>query len=205
MTKELNVKRNITLDVANIATIISKKVSLSCGVSTYKHLLHIELESDDYKNNLCKFYNVRRNDEWCNESFEVFAECKKEKENGAIITLETILRKLNEKQHIDKFEKSFASKMFATLDSSKPIIDRHVINHFNLSFISGDFETRLKNILLQYEFLEEQYNTFLQTEEGKSAIAEFDKEFINDTDISAIKKLDFLVLWKEQLNRLEKK
>ena len=42
MTKELNVKRNITLDVANIATVISKKVSLSCGVSTYKNRSHLK-------------------------------------------------------------------------------------------------------------------------------------------------------------------
>lgn len=192
--------RNIALNAQSVSGALTKTLAECCGIVTYKRLLNIDPTSDDYKTTFCSFYNVvGRSTAWRNAFFEVFADCKSQMENRNTVTLRTILIKMHEKDGIDYFETSFATKMLAMLDPSKPIIDKFVTKHCALNFTnSRNFEERLENAVEQYEILEQSYREFLETEQAAVAIREFDGTFPEHTDISTVKKIDFLIMWKEK-------
>ena len=194
---------DISLNSENTITTITKTLAECCGVATYKRLLdNIDLENEEYRKAFCNFYNVvGRSGAWRNAFFEVFIDCKNQKDNGNEVSIRTILQKLHEKDDIENFEISFATKMLAMLDTSKPIVDKFVTKHCELNFLNGgEFAERLENAVEQYEILQQKYRVFLNTENAANAIHEFDNTFPEYTDISAVKKIDFLIMWKEKFN-----
>ena len=195
--------REISINSENTLITIRKTLAESCGVATYKWLLdNLDLENEKYRTAFCNFYNVvGRSGAWRNAFFEVFIDCKNLKDNGNEVSIRTILQKLHEKDDIENFEISFATKMLAMLDTSKPIVDKFVKKHCELNFLNGGvFEARLENAVEQYEILEQLYKEFMNTENAANTIREFDSTFPEYTDISAVKKIDFLIMWKEKFN-----
>ena len=194
---------DISLNSENTITTITKTLAECCGIATYKRLLdNIDLENEEYRKAFCNFYNVvGRSGAWRNAFFEVFIDCKNQKDNGNEVSIRTILQKLHEKDDIENLEISFATKMLAMLDTSKPIVDKFVTKHCELNFLNGGaFAERLENAVEQYEILQQKYRVFLNTENAANAIHEFDNAFPEYTDISAVKKIDFLIMWKEKFN-----
>jgi hypothetical protein len=88
---------------------------LLCDVST----------SDEFQRRFSGFYRVRRNSHWKLEYFKLLEFSKL---NG--IDFPSALREIN--CRCGGLEASFASKLVATLDLSKPVIDKFVLRYFGM-------------------------------------------------------------------------
>jgi hypothetical protein len=93
-----------------------------------------------------------------------------------------------------RVEASFASKLVATLDPSKPVIDKFVLAHFELRLPRcGVSNQGLKTIHL-YRELCDKYHAFLQGLTGGMIRKLFDERY-PWSEVSELKKLE-LVLWQ---------
>ncbi len=96
-----------------------------------------------------------------------------------------------------RLEMSFVSKMVALVDPKYPIWDSVVTKgHFGIMAPYANVKNRLQKGIEKYEQYCQRYDTYMQTAEAKTKIAEFEKLFPG-TEITDVKKLDFM-LWQER-------
>src|ERR1700756_1787179 len=91
-------------------------------------------------------------------------------------------------------EASFASKLVATLDASKPVIDKFVFEHFAMRLPRWGSVDREEKTIELYRELCEKYRVLLQSPTGKLIRELFDLRYPN-SEVSELKKVD-LVPWK---------
>jgi hypothetical protein len=94
-----------------------------------------------------------------------------------------------------RYEPSFASKLVATLDPSKPIWDAYVLansGHKRPLYSNKEKMALAKGV---YQSIEHWYARFLASEDGKRCIHEFDSLVENRAGITDLKKVDF-ILWQ---------
>lgn len=96
-----------------------------------------------------------------------------------------------------RLEMSFASKMVAMVDPTYPIWDSVVTKgHFGIVAPYAYEKNRLQKGIEKYKLYCQRYATYMQTEEAKEKLAEFERLFPK-TEITDVKKLDFM-LWQER-------
>lgn len=96
-----------------------------------------------------------------------------------------------------RLEMSFVSKMLAMVEPEYPIWDSVVTKgHFKIIAPYANAKNRLQQGIERYDQYCRNYSSYMQTEEGKKKIEEFDRLF-PQTGISDVKKLDF-ILWQER-------
>lgn len=134
------------------------------------------------------FYRVRRNEAWRAEYFRLMADFQKR----TTPTFGEILLRLY--QATGQIEASFASKMIATLDADMPIWDSRILKVLNLKLTGKTPELKLSNAVILYDRICRWYKAFLQTENAKNMIRQFDSEFPEFQNMSSMKKIDF-ILW----------
>jgi len=93
-----------------------------------------------------------------------------------------------------RVEASFASKLVATIDPSRPIIDKYVLKNLDENLPYTYARNRISRIIEIYSTVEMKMLELCQSPVGQETIALFDLKFPQNT-ISSMKKLDF-VLWK---------
>jgi hypothetical protein len=96
--------------------------------------------------------------------------------------------------HTGRIEASFASKLVATLDPSKPVIDRFVLEHFELHLPRRGLSDRERKTNDLYYDLCDKYRVFIQSPTAKMIRDLFDSRHPN-SEVSELKKID-LVLWQ---------
>lgn len=133
---------------------------------------------------------ARKTEEWKNNFFEVFESCTSKS------TFEEILKSLSEKSHIQNCEASFASKILATINPEKPILDSKILKYLGLQTGGNNKKERLENALKAYNQIEKWYEEYLKSEEAKSCIQYFDELFPKYKNISSVKKIDFFIWGK---------
>lgn len=169
--------------------ILEEALSRSFGLPRYIEIMTGNPETPEFQIMFNGYYKVRRNTDWQSKYYALFTEAKKNPEN---FTFERILRKLYEETLM--VEASFSSKMLATIDPSKPIWDRYVLKNLGLQLRGKDAESKLENAIDLYSKIEEWYNSYLNSSEGKENIRVFDLMLPDYAAISNIKKIDCL-LW----------
>lgn len=107
------------------------------GLGRYQWLqarvLKCDVTSDrEFQRRFDAFYRVRRNSEWRREFFALMEKSKSGGTNFSE-TLQGVYRSTG------RIEASFASKLVATLDPSKPVIDTFVLRCFELRLPYGGF------------------------------------------------------------------
>ena len=133
------------------------------------------------------FYRVRRDSIWKTQYFDLMESAKA---NG--IEFPEALRELS--QRCGTVEASFASKLVATLDPSKPVIDKFVLEYFELQLPRwGSHDRELKTVGL-YRELCDKYGALMQSPTGNLIREQFDGRYPN-LGVSELKKVD-LVLWQ---------
>ncbi len=93
---------------------------------------------------------------------------------------------------------SFASKIVATVNPNKPIIDRIVLRHFKISRPSyGDLKHKICKSINTYNEIKEEYLKFLKLKLGEELLDIFNNRIKqqHNFNITNIKKLDF-ILWQ---------
>ena len=176
----------------DVNQVLQDRLASSMGLDKYKTIMGIVNTVDvsidaDFQRVFNGFYLVRRNAEWRKVFYDFFEGAKKKP-----ISFEEILTYLYEKTGY--IEPSFSSKMLATLDPSKPIWDRYVIQNLQIELQGKTKSDKLKNAIKLYGDIEIWYTEFLKTDKAKECIAAFDTALPNYSWISDIKKVD-AILW----------
>jgi len=91
--------------------------------------------NDEFQRRFSGFYRVRRNLQWRAAYFGLL---ESEKANG--INFPDALGKIA--RRCGRIEASFASKLVATLDASKPVIDKFVLGYFKMELPRSGSTTR---------------------------------------------------------------
>jgi hypothetical protein len=148
-----------------------------CDVST----------DQDFQKCFSGFYRVRRGRQWRAVYFGLL-ESSKAKGIGFPETLKEINNRTG------RVEASFASKLVATLDASRPVIDRFVLEYFELHLPRWGLPDRERKTIDLYYDLCDRYRVFIQSPTGKMIRELFDSRHPN-SEVSELKKVD-LVLWQ---------
>jgi hypothetical protein len=148
-----------------------------CDVST----------NEEFQRCFSGFYRVRRDAQWRSRYFALL---ESSKVKG--IDFPEALKEINGRT--GRIEASFASKLVATLDPSKPVIDKFVLEHFELRIPRWGLKDREAKTIGLYFDLCDKYRAFIQSPTGKMIQELFESRY-PDSDISELKKID-LVLWQ---------
>lgn len=162
------------------------------GLEKYLWLQNEVMEKDvstdrDFQKRFNAFYRVRRNKDWQKDFYKLLELNKKTK-----ISLKEVLTSLYEK--VGRVEASFASKLVATINPEKPVIDKIVFNNLGLKLPTKNTRDRNTIIVQQYKHLTKEFSDFLHTENGKYLIEQFVKNY-PQSKLSEVKMLD-LILWQ---------
>jgi hypothetical protein len=134
-----------------------------------------------------RFYRVRRGREWQDTYYGLMRRAKSEGLEFSAV-LDALQCATN------RYEASFASKLVATLDTSKPVIDTFVLRNVGLRLPTYATADRAGRICEVYEQLISAFAEFLSGERGCYLISAFRRAY-PDATITNVKMLD-LVLWQ---------
>jgi len=141
----------------------------------------------DFRRHFNHFYKVRRGDTWQRHFYGLMGRAKQQRlEFPAVLDL---LHKAT-----GRCEASFASKLVATLDPSKPVLDAHVLKNLGLHLPLPKAPRRTARVCEIYEEIASRFSVFLKTKAGAYLVTAFSHTYPTAT-ITDVKMLD-LVLWQ---------
>ncbi|QKZ14234.1 hypothetical protein [Spirosoma sp. KUDC1026] len=185
----------VSLTTQQIDSSLEKaKVGLAKYLNIQKRLNDLAgkpLKDDaDFRKSFNGFYRIRQKPAaWYDTFYELLDESRNQS-----VDFSTILRSL----HIatDRYEASFASKLLATLNPQMPVIDSIVLKNLNAKLPYQSDPNRFNNICSLHEEINRCYKEYLQSENGRYLVKQFQKTYPN-VDVTEIKMLD-LVLWQSR-------
>lgn len=133
------------------------------------------------------FYRVRRNAEWRAHYYRLLEAAKQHP-----LTFAQTLRALREKT--GRLEASFASKLVATLDPEKQVVDKYVLSNFGLRLPYHHAANRETRIVEVYARLCRRYADLMRAPIARVIYRRF-AEAYPWAGITDLKKID-LVLWQ---------
>lgn len=171
---------------------ITSSLERAWGLQHYARIIHrlksVDVSVDtEYQKEFNRFFRVRRNSNWRKIFYD---ELERLKFSGA--EFKSVLNYLYEKTGF--VEASFSSKLVATIDPTKPILDSRVLAYLGLRICGSTPELRLSSAVEAYDRIVEWYREYLSRTEAVENIKLFDSLFPDYTWISDVKKIDFL-LW----------
>ncbi|MYN45904.1 hypothetical protein GTP23_12685 [Pseudoduganella sp. FT93W] len=135
------------------------------------------------------FYRVqRRQESWYRGYYSLMQSLK-----GKNSTFSDILDEIY--RLTGRYEPSFASKLLATIDPSKPVWDRFVLENSGHKAPSYSHKEKFELAKKVYASLEKWYSEFVDSADGQNCIAEFDRTVVSDFCFTDVKKVDF-ILWQ---------
>lgn len=145
-------------------------------------------QDEDFQRVFNAFYRVRRDEEWRKIYFEMFEKVKQNPQSRFDRTLEEL------SVRVGTLEPSFVSKMLATVDINEPIWDANVLAMLGLKPCKKSGKYRPDDIYDCYNTINHWYYEFKKLPVAKKWIKAFDRALPEHRDISATKKIDF-ILW----------
>lgn len=137
------------------------------------------------------FYRVRRcSVTWQPQFFALLGKTIKEN-----LTFRDVLESIHE--NTGRYEASFASKLYATVYRTAPVIDSIVLANLELKLPLSGAEGRIDKICQIHQQLGVGAAAYLLTNNGKYLISEFRKMYPFAQDVTDEKALD-LVLWQSR-------
>ena len=97
-------------------------------------------------------------------------------------------------------EASFSSKMLATIDASRPVWDKYVLQNLGLELTGKTPNEKLDNAVALYRQIERWYSEYLGTYEARENIDTFNRMLPDYKWVSDVKKIDCL-LWSMRESR----
>ena len=145
-------------------------------------------QDEDFQRVFNAFYRVRRDEEWRKIYFEMFEKVKQNPQSRFDRTLEEL------SVRVGTLEPSFVSKMLATVDINEPIWDANVLAMLGLKPCKKSGKYQPDDIYDCYNTINHLYYEFKKLPVAKKWIKAFDRALPEHQDISATKKIDF-ILW----------
>lgn len=173
----------------NIAIGVDKYLLIMKGL----HEVNISsIKGESFRKQYCNFYRMnRRSKEFKTCYFKIFENLKIKNADDFDLVIDKISETTN------RIEASFSSKMVASINANKPLLDSIILNNLEIKFPKHSSSERSIKIKLIYKELEDNYQNFLKTKSAKNWLNLFDKK-IGKFNISNTKKIDFII-W--QTNR----
>jgi hypothetical protein len=173
--------------------IISALETVDQGVFKYQKIMNalnaVDVSNDrDFQKLFNGFYKMRQRKE---DYYKAYFKYLEENKNSPVKYADVLMHFYTK---FNRVEASFASKLVATIDSSKPIIDKYVLKNLDMKLPYAYDSFRISKIIAIYSTVEMKMLELCQSPVGQETIALFDLKFPQNT-ISSMKKLDF-VLWK---------
>lgn len=172
--------------------IIQHQLEQALGLPTYRKIMdNVNPSNEDFRKMFDGFYKIRRDEEWRLCYYRIFEEMLNDRANASF---ENIIRAIQDATKC--CEASFASKMLATINPNKPILDSNVLKFLGLHLADSGTEltNRVDNAIRIYTLIEKRYAEILSSLEGQKCIVLFNKTFPDYSDISDVKKIDCF-LW----------
>jgi len=149
--------------------------------------------NSEFRRKFSGFYRVRRSSQWRGDFFELMGRAYREQLEFHVVF--GLLRRAT-----NRYEASFASKLFATLNPSAPVIDSVVLKKLGLRIPLASASNRSAAIVRLHNELARRFAEFLPTQNGKYLIQKFNEAYpAAATLVTPEKKLD-LVLWQSRGN-----
>lgn len=167
-------------------------------------------KSADFRKLFNGYYGIRYDDIWQQEYYRIFQKMKVKENTEKEASFEEIVCKIFSATR--RVEKSFASKMLATLNPEKPILDSRVesclrklgvdleesetiieCEWFENGYLDLD-RNRLSSVILEYRNLVKWYENYLKLKEASDIIVYFDDAFPEYKHFTEARKID-VFLW----------
>lgn len=150
-----------------------------------------EPETDpEFRRAFCGFYRVRRNDKWRNQYFDLMKSLRNQEFDFARC-LEILYERTG------RIEASFASKLIATHDPDRVVIDSIVLGHLDLRLRAyGDSKARMDVAVEVYAKLTCAFARCIRSPSGLNAIAAFRSAYPS-AEVTDVKIVD-LILWQSR-------
>ena len=195
--------KNMRITKEQVDQVFSSKKTcerIAAGLSSYQWLQKNvgRVASEDFQKLYARFYGINaahKDSQWRKQYFGMMQEAKI---MGAQLSFRKILDLF--KAETGKYEASFVSKLIATLDPDKQVIDRHVLRNFGLKLPGYNIANRAEKIDEIYNLLGLEYKKMLDAKPvgeyviGRYVCRKFDSEF-QSSKITRLKKID-LVFWQ---------
>ena len=188
----------IKIDTGDLRKVLAASID-GFGFEKYEYLMDavqkIDVSQDrEFQRVFDGYYKVRRNAVWRKKFYDLFEVVRKSNPLPSFDAVVAALYKAT-----GNVEASFASKLLASVNKDLPIWDRRVGRSLNLKVKGTSQEEKLADVKRVYQEVRDTYDGFLNSEEGREFIAEFDRLIPEQyRGISAVKKLDFY-LWAKDL------
>lgn len=183
----MNFKLQITKEQINKALMLVK-VGLEKYLWLQENFSTRDVSSSrEYQKKFNGFYRIRRNVEWQKKFYKLFEDSKFKKPSFG-----TIFKNLYE--DTGRVEASFSSKLVATMDPNKPVVDKFILQIFELKLPLSYEKNRIEKTIKIYDILDKEIKNFINLEIGQYLIKKFKKMYFKIL-ISDTKMVD-LVLWK---------
>lgn len=169
-------------------------VEKALGLKKYDSIMEtfkekkIDEDVEGFQTDFDAFYKIRNDVTWRAKYFKFMEENK----GNNNLSFEKVINAISD----ERVEASFASKLLATIKPEQPIWDQYVLKFFgeNPQLKSKDKDDRIEEAIEKYKILEEKFNEFKDSSDGKLCIDTFDKLAPHYTHINKTKKIDF-ILW----------
>lgn len=168
--------------------------SVTNGLGTYLNLLDDfkntnVVDNDDFKKKFKGFYKLRQKSREFYDAYFSFMENHKNNEPTYRETLEYFYNNFREVHY------SFCSKLIATINPNRPILDQFVLRWMGYSKMdqTTPAKKRIDYYVNVYEKIEKEYNDHLIKPHLQKAISKFDDLFPEYSCLTSIKKIDCFI------------
>ena len=186
-----------------------QKLTIENGINTYLYIMkYHKFDNEDFRDVYYSYYLTARS--------SVFSKVKTDKETKektsnpnwntyflllknakGTESLESVVEKLKNELTSHSFEFSFASKLLHTKNPKIPIYDSKVRKYleeiYGMKFLSESGTKTLSKIASDWQMLNGWYDKFLETDEARTWIDWFDREFPKGKEMSKVKKVDTII------------
>ncbi len=178
-------------DFDQILTRLQGKRSVEKYARIQELVLGVDVsKSKEFQRLFNGFYRVRQKSQsWYAQFYSLFQAAKGFQPLSFGMLLEDLRHRTN------RLEASFTSKMFATLRTNQPVIDRFLLKHFKMRLPYWNETDRMAKAVAVHSQLRERLELLSLTPEGQQALDAFEARFPDFPSISTLKRID-LMLWQ---------
>ena len=134
------------------------------------------------------FYRVRRGADWQETCYRILEMHR----TDPSVTFPQLLNELT--YHTGKVDFSFATKMLHTIEPNMPIYDSIIATNLALwNNHDGSVNQKMRRAIVIYDQLQQAYQQLQTMPDMLQCVDEFDRRFPDFSNITTLKKIDFLI------------
>lgn len=184
---------NLTQNQINLA-LPKVTIGLKKYLSIQNKISSKPFDNPEFRKEFNGFYRIqRRSSEWYDAFYSLMKDTADADQDNR--TFEKVFKQFCDSQN--RYEASFISKMVATFNPHKPVIDKFVLKNLGLKLPYYGAKNKFSIICDIYQKIDDEFQQYLQTQNGKYLVEKFNECYPDASHIANEKKLD-LILWQSR-------